>query len=136
MILFTLNINLSADGTQSVGTGTSSSPYEIATLDNLFWVSTNSSSWDILYEQRTLTLPRLLLGIPTPSVIASSVGNGTKQSAVNVALTIHNSLGQKLAALINKEQTSGNYAVKFTAAANLPSGIYLYTLYASSFTST
>jgi len=51
VILMVANIKLFADGTQPVGSGTPSSPYEIATLDNLLWISTNSSSWDKYFIQ-------------------------------------------------------------------------------------
>jgi len=36
---------LLADGVQPTGAGTSGDPYQVATLDNLLWVSTNDSSW-------------------------------------------------------------------------------------------
>ncbi len=42
---------LFADGTQPDGAGTSSSPYEIETLDNLLWVSTNTGSWSSHFIQ-------------------------------------------------------------------------------------
>ena len=34
-----------ADGTQPSGSGTEISPYQVATLDNLLWISTNDGSW-------------------------------------------------------------------------------------------
>ncbi len=40
-----------ADGTQPFGAGTSSSPYEIETLNNLLWLSTNSTSWSSHFIQ-------------------------------------------------------------------------------------
>jgi hypothetical protein len=40
--------------------------------------------------------------IPTSSVIARSPANDGKQSIVNVALTVYNALGQKIATLVNK----------------------------------
>jgi hypothetical protein len=73
--------------------------------------------------------------IPTSSVIARSPANDGKQSIVNVALTVYNALGQKIATLVNKEQVPGNYTVQFDAS-NLPSGIYFYTLRAGDFVST
>ena len=33
------------------GTGTSGDPYQIATLNNLYWITQNSSSWDKYFEQ-------------------------------------------------------------------------------------
>ncbi len=73
--------------------------------------------------------------IPTSSVIARSPANDGKQSIVNVALTVYNVLGQKIAMLVNKEQAPGNYSVQFNAS-NLTSGVYFYTLRAGDFVST
>ncbi len=53
----------------------------------------------------------------------------------NVKLNVFNSLGQKIATLVNKEQPAGNYKVTFDAN-NLPSGIYFYTLQAGDFIAT
>ena len=38
----------------SQGDGSSSSPYQIATLDNLYWISQNSSTWDKYFEQTAI----------------------------------------------------------------------------------
>ncbi len=73
--------------------------------------------------------------IPTSSVIArSSAARGTR-SVVNVTLSVYNALGQKVATLVNKEQTAGNYTVQFDAG-DLPSGVYFYTLRAGEFVGT
>ena len=50
LILISISL-LFADGVQPVGLGTETEPYQIATLDNLLWVSTNSSSWDKYFSQ-------------------------------------------------------------------------------------
>ncbi len=71
--------------------------------------------------------------IPTPSVIVPPKAG--KQSVVNVTLAVYNALGQKIATLVNKEQTPGNYSVRFNAE-NLPSGVYFYTLRAGNFVTT
>lgn len=55
-----------------------------------------------------------------------------KSSFVN--LEIYNSLGQKVASLINKKMNSGSYHVKFNAS-NLSSGIYYYKIQAGEFKS-
>jgi len=41
-----------------------------------------------------------------------------------VNLVVYNALGQKVAELINQEQSSGKYSVKFNAS-NLPSVVYI-----------
>ncbi len=54
---------------------------------------------------------------------------------VTVSLQVFNSLGEKIATLVNQAQAPGNYFVEFDAR-NLPSGVYFYTLRAGSFIST
>jgi len=49
-----------------------------------------------------------------------------------VNLVVYNVIGQKVAELVNQEQTSGKYTVKFDAR-NLPSGVYIYKLQAGEF---
>jgi uncharacterized delta-60 repeat protein len=72
--------------------------------------------------------------ISTPPVIARS--EATKQSVVNVVLTVYNTLGQKIATLVNnKEQAPGSYTVQFDAS-NLPSGVYFYSLHTGNFSDT
>lgn len=51
-----------------------------------------------------------------------------------VNLIVYNVLGQKVAKLINKYQSVGKYSIQFDAD-NLPSGVYIYKLQASEFTS-
>ncbi len=52
-IFVIISANIFADGTQPNGLGTESNPYQIATLDNLLYLSTNSSMWGsgIFFEQ-------------------------------------------------------------------------------------
>ena len=53
-----------------------------------------------------------------------------------VTLKVYNSIGQEVATLVNKQQSSGLYEVKFDASsttAGLNSGIYFYTLQSGSF---
>ncbi len=48
LLNFTL---LLADGVQPEGSGTENDPYQIATLDNLLWMSTNNESWSSHFIQ-------------------------------------------------------------------------------------
>ena len=48
-----------------------------------------------------------------------------------VVLEVYNTIGQKVATLINREMSSGNHSVVFNAE-DLPSGIYIYRLHATS----
>ena len=38
-------------GTQATGAGTSTDPYQIAILDNLYWLSQNTTVWDAWFQQ-------------------------------------------------------------------------------------
>jgi len=49
-----------------------------------------------------------------------------------VNLVVYNALGQKVAELVNQNQSVGQYSVKFDAS-NLPSGIYIYKLQTDNF---
>jgi len=40
-----------ADGVEPAGSGIEADPYQIETLDNLLWISTNNDSWDKYYVQ-------------------------------------------------------------------------------------
>jgi len=72
---------------------------------------------------------------PTTTIsysIPIPMGIETSCQGVTVSLQVYNSLGQKVATLVNKEQTPGNYTVQFNAS-NLPSGVYFYRLRAGNF---
>jgi len=50
-------------------------------------------------------------------------------------LTVYNSLGEVVKSLVNENQSAGNYTINFNAA-NLPSGLYFYSLSSGNFTQT
>ena len=52
-----------------------------------------------------------------------------------ICLTVYNTLGKKVATLVNKEQKPGNYLVIFDGS-QLPSGVYFFTLTAGKFSAT
>ena len=52
-----------------------------------------------------------------------------------VTLDVYNSIGQKVASLVNESKTAGTYEVNFSGA-NLSSGIYFYKLTSGNFTET
>ena len=52
IFFLSLNVEIIADGNPpSSGDGSSANPYQIATLDNLLWLSTTSSVWDKYFIQ-------------------------------------------------------------------------------------
>ncbi len=52
-----------------------------------------------------------------------------------VKITVYNILGEKVGELVNKEQSRGNYSIKFNGS-NLPSGVYLIKMTAGKYTKT
>ena len=48
-------------------------------------------------------------------------------TSTSVQLSIYNLLGQKVATLVNKKQSAGNYSVQWDAS-GFASGVYLYRL--------
>ena len=56
-------------------------------------------------------------------------------SSAHVTLKVYDVLGREVATLLNETKQPGNYEVKFDGA-NLPSGIYFYTLRAGDFLQT
>jgi hypothetical protein len=68
--------------------------------------------------------------------IAGVVGkDGAKSGPVDVSLEIYNTLGERVARLVNEKQMPGNYSVWFNAK-ELPSGVYFYRLQAGNFVAT
>ncbi|MCF8240497.1 MAG: alpha/beta hydrolase fold domain-containing protein [Melioribacteraceae bacterium] len=57
-----------------------------------------------------------------------------ERDGVRVSISIYNTLGQQVAALVNEQKEPGNYETEFDAS-KLASGIYFYRLQAGNFTS-
>jgi len=51
LMVFTFTGLFAQTATQPSGSGTSTNPYQIATLDNLYWISQNSGSWNSWFIQ-------------------------------------------------------------------------------------
>lgn len=58
----------------------------------------------------------------------------TLNSPQKVTLNVYNTLGQKVAQLVNGIQSSGTHSISFNAS-NLPTGIYIYRLQSGEYTS-
>ena len=69
------------------------------------------------------------------SAASLSAFGGKQSNELSVQLTVYDILGRKVATLVNKQQTPGNYSVQFDAS-KLGSGVYFYTLRAGEFTAT
>lgn len=61
------------------------------------------------------------------TVISYSIPKNGKSETSNVKLIVYDILGNEAATLVNKQQTAGNYEVKFDGS-KLSSGVYLYKL--------
>ncbi len=70
-----------------------------------------------------------------PNTVISYEISSQSAAAVNVRLSVFNSLGKEIAVLVNKKQLPGYYKINFNGA-DYPSGIYFYMLKADKFTST
>ncbi len=66
------------------------------------------------------------------TTIKYSIPNVRAKDFSPVQLMIYDVLGRKIATLVNKKQTAGNYSVSFNGV-NLPSGVYFYTLRVDNF---
>ena len=75
----------------------------------------------------------LMQNYPNPFNPSTSIKYSIPQDGM-VNLAVYNTLGQKIAGLVNQYMHAGNYEVKFNAS-SYPSGIYFYRLEAGNFTS-
>lgn len=66
---------------------------------------------------------------PNPFNASTVIGYSIPE-ATKVVLTVYNSLGQKIANLLNQDQPSGNYVIRWDAS-SVNSGVYFYVLSAS-----
>ena len=64
----------------------------------------------------------------------STIINYSVKDAGLVSLKVYDILGSEVATLVNETKEAGNFAVEFNAA-NLPSGVYIYTLQVNGFAS-
>ncbi len=76
----------------------------------------------------------LMQNYPNPFNPTTNI-NFTLPKNSNVRLSVYNLLGQKVATLMDKPLTAGQYHVTFNGS-DLPSGVYFYTLRAGNFVAT
>jgi hypothetical protein len=84
-------------------------------------------------ENTTPVEYRLNQNYPNPFNPTTDISFSLAKSSF-VILEVYNSLGQKVAVLINNKMNPGSYKVKFNAS-NLSSGIYYYKIQAGDFQS-
>jgi hypothetical protein len=98
----------------------------------LYSISTTPTG--IRNEQQNDFSFRLNQNYPNPFNPSTTI-NYSLQRAGNVKLTIYNSLGSKVATLVNEYKSLGSYSVQFNGS-NLASGIYLYRLESGNYSAT
>jgi hypothetical protein len=94
--------------------------------------STVTDVWENV-QDFTLDNYNLYQNFPNPFNPATTIRYQIPQSGI-VVLKIYDILGSEVATLVNETKEAGNFAVKFNPA-NLPSGVYIYTLQVNDFTS-
>ena len=78
--------------------------------------------------------PKLDQNFPNPFNPVTKISYQLAKSGF-VTLKVYDALGKEVAKLVNEEKAKGGYSVTFNAA-NLPSGVYFYTLWADDYTAT
>ena len=58
------------------------------------------------------------------------------KDASSVTIEVYNTLGQKVATLVDQEQEAGSHSIGWTAGDDLSSGVYFYRMQAGDFTET
>ena len=77
---------------------------------------------------------QLYNNFPNPFNPATTISYAIPEQSY-VELSVLNTLGEQIAILVSDDKEAGNHSVSFDAA-NLPSGIYFYSIKAGDFTST
>jgi hypothetical protein len=70
---------------------------------------------------------------PNPVKTSTTIEYELKE-ARSVTMTVYNTLGQKVATLVDEKQEAGSYAVNWEAGNQVSSGVYFYRIEAGDFT--
>nr|HMN26239.1 T9SS type A sorting domain-containing protein [Ignavibacteriaceae bacterium] len=76
---------------------------------------------------------KLSANYPNPFNPSTIINYSVKEAGL-VKIKVFDILGSEVAELVNETKEAGNFAVEFKAA-NLPSGVYLYTMQVNNFSS-
>ncbi len=82
----------------------------------------------------TMEFENSLANFPNPFNPTTTINFSIKEAGF-VNIKVFDLIGQQVAELVNEEKQAGEYSVQFNAA-NLPSGIYFYTINSGAFTQT
>ncbi len=85
----------------------------------------------LVMKHQRLKLIALAQNYPNPFNPSTTIRFTIPESG-NVKLTVINSLGEKVAELINGQISAGEHEIMFNAS-NLPSGVYVYRIEANNF---
>ncbi len=117
----------------------------VGTTEDQVKVKDNPGTWDRVFGYGAIDLEPDFSGVgieevngslPQKFCLEQNYPNPFNPSTVisyqlsvnsNIELTVYNTLGQKVATLVNQWQQAGTYSVSFDAA-NLSSGVYFYRL--------
>ncbi len=105
---------------------------EIHEDNNMGWSVLNISGITTAVEKNPNGIPttvKLFPNYPNPFNPTTTI-HYVLPKAGNVALTVYNVLGQRVAQLVDSRQTAGNHEIRFNAS-QLSSGVYFYRLQAN-----
>ncbi len=105
----------------------SKSKYEVTEQWNEFAnIVEDASLVSVKEDEKLITEFKLKQNYPNP-FNPSTVINYELPESGKVVLEVYNSIGEKIATLVNKKETKGVHKVTFSAQ-NLPSGLYFYRI--------
>jgi hypothetical protein len=107
------------------------------TSDRSVWVRPLSELITSMRQHNEHAVPEVSVleqNYPNPFNPSTTIRYGLP-SREYVKLTVFNTLGQSVSALVNSEQDAGYHEVRFNGA-SLPSGVYFYRMQAGSYTET
>ena len=96
----------------------------------IYRVKSNNTSVDVPYTKSIASFD-LSQNYPNPFNSVTTITFSLKEDS-NIQLNVYNTIGQKVATIVNEFRSAGLYKVKFDGS-NLPSGIYIYKILTKSF---